>query len=127
MKLGNLNVSCKVVGEDEQPWNPHAVVYKYRVTVSLGKARYSSDAWGSAHDYERGKHDCDSISVMVVDELLSANADPDEFLTMVMGEASGREALKRAKSAEKVIKAAKKFSYDELVKAINEAEENGLR
>lgn len=63
---------------------------------------------------------------MVVEELLSAHADPDEFISMVMGEATGSEALKRGRRAEKVVAAAKKFRYDELVKAVEAARERGL-
>jgi hypothetical protein len=131
MRLGALNITCKAVGEDVPPWGhgEGRPVYKYRVRVThsaFKTSNYSTYAWGSINDHQKGKHDCDGIGAMVVDELLSAASDPDEFVHMVMGEAKGREALKRGREGEKVVKAAKKFRYEELRQAVEEAQEKGI-
>lgn len=60
-----------------------------------------------------------------IDDLSSANADPDEFITLVIGESKGREALQRGKDAEKVVKAAKKFTYEDLSEALEKTREEG--
>lgn len=129
MKLGNLTVTCKVVGEEVQPWGKHgAMAFKYKVTVkgSTKDATYTSNAWGSQHDHERGKHDCDSIAAMVVDELLMAANDPGEFLEIVVGDGKAGNLVKRVKNAEKTIASAKKFNISELASAVEEAQEKGL-
>lgn len=129
MQFGKLKVKCRVIGEETSPWSAwgkNGICFAYKVSVSCGTARYSSKAWGSKNDYEQGRHDCNGIAAMAVDELLSANADPDEFVTTVMGDARGHEALKRGRTAEKTVKAAKKFNYDDLVTAVEEAREKGL-
>jgi hypothetical protein len=131
MQFGKLKIKCRVVGPEQSPWSgrihqPEQTVFAYKVSVSAGSARYSTKAWGSIHDYQSAKHDCSGVSAMVIDELLSANADPEEFVSMVMGDATGREALKRGRGAEKVVRAAKKFNYQDLVAAVEEAREKGL-
>ncbi len=63
---------------------------------------------------------------MVLDELASAANDPDDFIQMVMGDTTGREALKKGRDAEKIVKAAKKFNYDALMTAVDVVREKGL-
>lgn len=127
-KFGTIDVTVRNAGTGEPPWRGGSAgtVYKYQVSVSDGSARYSSTAWGSIHDYERKHRDPKGIGAMVVDELLSANADPDEFVSLVMGGATGREALRLGKVGEKVCKAAAKFSYDALSNAVDDAREQNL-
>jgi hypothetical protein len=134
MRLGVLTVTCKVIGEEMQPWGKHGgMAFKYKVTVrhsAFKSASYTANAWGSQHDYSQGKHSCDSIGAMVVDELLSAASDPDEFMDMVVGHGedpgAGKDIVKRVKAAEKTIKAAKQFRHEELARAVEEAQEKGL-
>lgn len=126
--FGKVSVNCTVVGSGRAPWDDkNELRTEYEVVVVCGRASYRTRAWGSIHDYGRRKTDCPGISAMVVDELLSANADPDEFLDMVIGESRGRDALRRGQQAEHIIAAARKFSYDNLVEAVRIAEEKGLR
>jgi hypothetical protein len=63
---------------------------------------------------------------MVVDELLSAAADPREFAEMVIGETEGKEATKRRAIAKRTCVAAGKFSYDDLERAVNAARDKNL-
>lgn len=130
LTLGKITATVTAAGEEMQPWGDRGsrVVYKYRITVKeTGKSTsYTCPAWGSIHDYERKKRDYASIGAMVVGELLSAVSDPDEFIEMAMGDAKGKEALKRGRNAEAMVEAAKKFSYAALSKAREVAEERGL-
>lgn len=104
----------KVVGEELQPWGGRETVFKYQVKVAhstFKSSSYTTNAWGSIADYGAGRHDCAGIGAMVVDELLSAAADPDEFI---------------ARKGEKVVKAAEKFRFEELQQAVDAARERGL-
>lgn len=124
-KYGNIKVSVKHDGSGVPTWGTQPV-YKYRVTVTGGGARYICLAWGSIYDFQYSKHNDKGIGAMVVDELLSAAADPDEFVSLVMGDASGREALKRGKTAEKVVSAAKRFNFDDLSAAVEKMRAQNL-
>ncbi len=129
MNIGNITVVVKHVGEGAPAWDrqgdPH---FEYEVTVKgPGGARYKSKAWGSSHDYEQNKLDWMGMAEAVLNDLYSAYTDPDEFFTIVIGEAEGREAYERGKDAEKVVKAAQKFgqSIVPAYESVREAEETG--
>lgn len=123
--FGSMKITVKDAGTGQPPWG-RDVVHKYHVTVAHRGARYSADAYGSIADHESGKRRPAEMAAMVLDELLSAAADPDEFVAMVVGEESGLAAVKKGKTAEKVIKAARRFGYADLEAAVSEARERGL-
>lgn len=111
-KLGPLTVRVRLTGTDGDP--PRRV-YTYRVEVASPRGvRYGARAWGSIANYERKDLDFESIGAMVADELRSAKADPDEFLNMA------------GKKGRVTVRAAEKFTWDELDQAAREAESRGL-
>lgn len=90
--LDGLTVSIEDDGTDKQPWTPNATVYRYRVTIEdTDGNRYEASAWGSINDYEQMRRDNENIGWMVVDELLNAAYDPDEFFTMATEGEGGRQ------------------------------------
>jgi hypothetical protein len=92
-KLDGLTLTVESLGEGTPPWEDWTV-FRYQVTVEdEGGNQYVSDAWGSRHDYENGETDEDGIGWMVLDELLSAAYDPDEFFSMAI---EGNNARARA-------------------------------
>ena len=123
---GPVSVTIADIGDETQPWGRSGkLVTKYKVSVKSPRATYSSHAWGSIADFEQGKLDHLHIGAMVVSELCSAAADPDEFVEIVIGEAKGREALKLGKDAEKIVSVAEKFGKDIFV-ACDIIREKGL-
>ena len=125
-KFGEMSCTVENEGPRPQPWDRGETAYQYRVTVRHGHVRYTSPAWGSIADYRRGKKDPRSMAAMVLDELLSAACDPNEFVQMVMGEETGRKALALGKRAERTVRTAKKFPLATLEAAVEEAREEGL-
>lgn len=126
-KYGNLDIVVEDVGEGIAPWDEKGDTrHEYKITVKgPGGARYSSGGWGSINDFQKGEMDHRSMAWSTIMDLLSANSDPDEFINMVIGEAPGRKALERGKLAEKIVKAASKFSNDDLNAASEKAQEEG--
>ena len=124
---GALTFTVEDVGEGAAPWDPKEEPrYEYKVNVKAANgATYSTKGWGSINDYRQGKLDHRGMVWGVIQDLLSAAADPDEFITLVIGEESGRKALERGKTAEKVIKAAKKFKFEDLQAASDQAQAEG--
>jgi len=124
---GKIEVDVADVGEGVAPWDEKGETrHEYDITVKgPDGARYKSKGWGSINDYEQGKFDHRGLAWSAINDLYSANADPDEWINMVIGEASGREALDRGKTAEKVVKAAKKFSWDDLQEAFEQTQAEG--
>lgn len=115
MQYGPVSVSVRYVGEGVAPGDPTGSSrYQYSVIVSYRDVRYTTPVWGSIRDFEEGR-DPEDVKIMrylgqlVIEELESALADPDEFFNLVIGEARGREAYERGKSAERVIRAAQRF------------------
>lgn len=110
-RYGPLSVRVRLVGEGSAPWDERGSPrHEYRVTVSHPAGpKYTSSAWGSVNDFETGETDHRGMARMVVDELYSAAADPDEFVDMAIGEERGRKALEAGKRAERVVRAAAKF------------------
>lgn len=126
-EYGNLRFTVEDVGEGVAPWDERQdprTEYKVSVKASNG-ATYTTKGWGSINDYQQGKLDHRAMVWGVIQDLLSAAADPDEFITSVIGEESGRKALERGKTAEKVIKAAKKFKFEDLEAASQQAQDEG--
>ncbi len=115
-RYGPLKVSVKDAGEELQPWGREVrLAYKYEVTVvAPNGTTYTAPAWGSAHEHELGSRDRRAIARMTVDELYSALSDPDEWLDVVIGDAKGREAYERGKTAERVIETARKMGETEI-------------
>lgn len=122
--FGPVDVQVRKVSEEVPPWGDK-IVFKYGVMVKSKHGRYHTSAWGSIADYEKNKLDEEGIGAMVIGELASAAADPDEFIEMVMGEKTGREALKAGRDAEKIITAAKRFG-DDIFEASDVVRERGL-
>lgn len=72
--------------EGTQPWGG-APCYVYIVHVSATEGDWTTKAYGSQHDYSNGDKDhAEEMAWMVLDELLSAYYDPDEFLQLALGE-----------------------------------------
>lgn len=128
-KLGDITVSVTPAGASFQPWalpshpgsfkGSPAKVFEYKVRVRSPEGpTYSASAWGSINDYNRKHRDPRGIGAMVVEELLFANSDPQEFLSMASP--SNRAQIKRT------ITSAKKFRYEDLVAAVEQAQEEGL-
>jgi hypothetical protein len=130
-KYGDLSVDVEYVGDGSPPWDergePH---HEYDVRVKGAGGNYKTKAWGSLHDYEKGDATAHrDMARMVLGELVSAASDPDEWISMMIGEAAGREALERGKAAERMIKIAEKFDQDALFAAgdaAREEEESGV-
>jgi hypothetical protein len=117
-KLGNITVSVSPAGAALQPWgNAKAFEYKVRVRSPEG-ATYSASAWGSINDYNQKHRNPRGIGAMVVEELMHAHNDPEEFLSMASP--SNRASFKRT------ITSAKKFRFEDLDAAIQQAQEEGL-
>lgn len=125
-KFGEMSCTVENEGPRPQPWDRGETAYQYRVTVRHGHVRYTSPAWGSIADYRQGKKDLRGMAAMVLDELLSAATDPDEFIRMSMGEETGQKALALGKRAERTVRTAKKFPLVALEAAVEEAREEGL-
>lgn len=124
---GPLKVTVEDVGSGIAPWDARgATRTKYKIAVKgPGGASFKSDGWGSVNDFENGEFDHRAMAWAVIGDLVSAAADPDEYITLVIGDAPGREALDRGKLAEKTIKAAKKFAWEDLEAANAQAQEEG--
>jgi hypothetical protein len=128
-RYGPIEARVEDVGEGVPPWRETVgrPVHRYRVTVKGPGGTHTTSAWGSLTEYETGEFDHSGIAEMVVDELASAAADPDEFIDIVIGEERGRRALERGKDAEKVVAAARRIGHDALFRAqeMIRAEEEG--
>lgn len=126
-EYGNLTVEVNDIGDGVAPWDEKQETrHEYDITVKgPSGARYKSKGWGSLNDYQKGEHDHRAMAWNVLNDLYSSAADPDEWINLVIGEASGREALDKGKLAEKIIKAAKKFDLDDLQSAYEKAQEEG--
>lgn len=126
-EYGDLKVVVDQVGEGSAPWDERQEPrHEYAIMVTgPGGAKYVTRGWGSTHDWETGELSHRSMAWSAIDDLLSAASDPDEFITLVIGERKGRDALDRGKVAEKVIRAAKKFPYESLQKAVELTREEG--
>lgn len=114
-KLGNLEVSVRTVGISRTRGSFPVFEYKVLVSDPHSGAMYRSPAWGSINDYKKNRHDFEGIGAMVVEELLQANSDPDEFIDMV-GPTKGNS----------IVQSAEAFEYDELLEAVGEAIQRGL-
>jgi len=126
-KYGNLDVVVEDVGEGVAPWDESGESrdeYKILVRGPRGE-KYSTKGWGSINDFEKGAKDHRSMAWNALSDIYSAGADPDEWITLVIGEATGREALERGKTAEKIVKAAAKFNWDDIQAAFEKAQEEG--
>ena len=129
-KYGDLTVDVEYVGDGSPPWDQRGETrHEYDVRVKGAGGNYKTKAWGSLDDYRNGEPDAHrSLAQMIVGELVSAASDPDEWITMMIGEATGRDALDKGKTAEKIIKQAQKFDQDALFaagEAAREEEERG--
>lgn len=116
-KLGNLVVSVRPVGTSFAPWEGRSKVFEYKVLVrdSHSGAMYRAPAWGSINDYQQNRHDFKGIGAMVVEELLMANSNPEDFISTPASK----------KEVEHIIQAAETFEYDELLEAVGEAIQKG--
>jgi len=127
--FGPINVTVTNVGRGRPPWDddPSIGHEEYDVVVDRGgRHQYRTKAWGSRAEYKEHRLDHGGIGALVVEELASANADPDEYVEMVMGDATGRDALKRGQSAEKTVAAALDFGSEALEAAMDDIREKGL-
>lgn len=117
-KLGNLVVSVRPVRSTLRSGEPGRR-FEYRVLVRdfHSGAMYRSPAFGSINDYKANRHDFKGIGSMVVEEILTANSDPDEFRSMASPASK--------KQVERVVQAAEGFEYDELLEAVGEAIQKG--
>lgn len=121
---GSLKVTVRDAGEGYAEWDPRGEPRtEYDVSVSGAGGGYRTKAWGSVADFEKGEFDHRAMARMAVADLADAASDPDEFINMVVGEASGRAAFERGKVAERVIRAAGKFERAALLKAAEQARE----
>jgi hypothetical protein len=121
-RYGSLRVTVADAGEGVPPWRhehgAEPVVYEYKVTVRAPNgATYEGPAWGSRHDYGQGKRQYRDLAQMMVNDLASAVTDPDEWFTIVIGDAKGREAYERGKTAESVLEAARAMGEDGVIEA----------
>lgn len=113
-EYGPIQVDVEYSGEGAAPWGTKGETrHEYKVTARDGNTSHSSGAWGSIRDYEERDPEEEDLmrgmARLVIDDLSSAYFDPDEFIDMVVGELTGREALERGKEAEKIVEAAAKF------------------
>jgi hypothetical protein len=104
---GGLRVHAEYEETAEQPWERGGYAPRYKVTVTCGELRYECPAWGSQADYEEDRYRAREIAFMVLNEMLSAAMDPDEFASMATGENATREQLKRVTA---LLDAAEEFS-----------------
>lgn len=104
---GGLRVRAVFAEHDEQPWGEHRPAPRYDVSVTCGDLSYKTSAWGSQADFEEDRHRAREMAFMVLDEMLSAANDPDEFASMATGEEATREQLKRVTA---LLDAAEEFS-----------------
>ena len=96
MRLQGMAVEAECVGTDSQPWGG-ADAFKYRVVLNVdGHERWETFAWGSQVDHERGDNTrAEEMAWMVLDELLGAYWDSDEFFQMAMGEDGDEERARK--------------------------------
>ncbi len=86
--LPDMIVTAEADGEAVQPWSGKPS-YRYSVSVSARGCGPSwvSPAYGSQHDYEQGDNGhAEEMAWMVLNDLLSAWDDPEEFFQMALGE-----------------------------------------
>lgn len=124
---GNLKITVEDVGEGVATWDKERRPrIQYKISVKgPGSASFRTDGWGSINDYENGEKDHRGMAWSAIMDLVSAAADPDDFMSTVIGDSPGREAADRVRAADKVIKAAKKFKWEDLEAANNQAQEEG--
>lgn len=67
--------------------------HRYEVTVTYGEHTYTASAWGSLADYEEDRYDARQMAFMVLDEMLSAVNDPDEFAAL-MGDSPSAQQVR---------------------------------
>lgn len=124
-RYGDLEARVEDVGAGTPTWRERGeTAFEYRVTVRGPGGTYRTQAWGSMI----GELDHRGMARMVVGELASAAADPDEFVEMVIGDERGRRALQRGREAEKVVEAARRIGADAVLRAdeiAREEEERG--
>lgn len=81
-----LIVTADYLEEGTQPWGS-APCYVYVVHISATEGEWTTKAYGSQNDYANGDHShAEEMAWMVLDELLSAYWDSDEFAQLALGE-----------------------------------------
>ena len=57
---------------------------------------------------------------------LEAVTEPEMFVEHIMGKATGREAIRRGKSVEAAMKAARRLGYEHIERAVEIARDKGM-
>lgn len=135
-----IKVTVTSMGSNRPPWDISGKnVVRYEVKIEAGSVSYATSAWGTINEHQKYaqnvRHqsqmkadellDHKGIAAMVVDELASALADPDEFLEMVVGDKKGTKALDALRNGERTILAAAKFGSS-ITEAAEQIREEGL-
>ena len=125
-RFGQTTVTVKDDGEAAPPWSKQGErVFRYKVTVNAYGVKWTTPAYDSIHNYQKGVREREFIAAMVVDELASAYADPDEMYNMVLEGRTGREAYEAGKDVEKLINTAQRMGQM-ILQAAEIAREKGL-